>query len=879
MKKQFILGIFAAVSLLFAASCTPEEPCATNGGVRITLNKPRAATETTSDGTKNTILAYTVYDKGGVAIAELSGVNNNAFNGTLSETVDMKLVKGQEYTIVFWAQNGACTAYNYSDLKNITIDYDKLAGNSEDNDAFFGAITVVVSNQSGQLNETVTLRRPFAQLNFAVTETEYATVLAAQAQVTESKVEVKELATGFNAMTGAITGTAIKNFAFDFSAIPTEGFSLTDATGTETAYKRLSMNYLLVNDGSTQGDAGALTDVKFTLKTNHNDIVIESTSTPLQRNYRTNVLGSLLNPAQFTVIVDPIYADTINMEPTENPADEPTLKERIEAGGKLSIDEPVAALDFSEFTLSQPVHLCLNAPVGEIKLGGNNGGAADAPAVTIEVTSGVAYPTFLFNENAYNVTLKGVAGSSKKMSTPLLLNNAKNITIDGIAFSYKPTADNQYTIEAINTDVENLTIQNCVADDLGQSFAKIDGHNIKNVTIKHNTLTCLDGSRASVIQREQDPLYIRYASNVWIEGNTITNSCDHHAIYVSDCTSDVTITNNTVNNAYEDAIKVDRSTKVYITNNTLDATNNGIRFDNLNADATYVVTGNTVSTLSSSCYALNLKKGSVSVHLTAKENKVGTRGIKQYVYVNPTITLSGDYEAPFLIADGVSVAIDGAYALSNVNGMLWFAKQVNSKGNTFVGQTLKLTADLDLKNQDWEPIGQTKATEFKGVFDGQKHTIYNLHIDSEAETGGEYSSGLFGWIESHDSEGITIKNLNIVGATVKGHHNVAAIAGYLIGTIENCHVTDAEIVCTHANDNACGDKAGVIAGIAAETNALITGCSAKNSTVKAGRDAGQIVGACIVGKVENCSADNVTVSATAGCTHKNIREDLIGRTE
>ena len=64
--------------------------------------------------------------------------------------------------------------------------------------------------------------------------------------------------------------------------------------------------------------------------------------------------------------------------------------------------------------------------------------------------------------------------------------------------------------------------------------------------------------------------------------------------------------------------------------------------------------------------------------------------------------------------------------------------------------------------------------------------------------------------------------------------------------------------------------------------ALIKGCIAKNSTVKAGRDAGQIVGACIVGKVENCSAENVTVTAMDDCNHSNAGGNiggLIGRTK
>ncbi len=219
--------------------------------------------------------------------------------------------------------------------------------------------------------------------------------------------------------------------------------------------------------------------------------------------------------------------------------------------------------------------------------------------------------------------------------------------------------------------------------------------------------------------------------------------------------------------------------------------------------------------------------------------------------------------------------------ISTAEQLAAFAASVNKDNKNYAGYTVKLAADIDLMNGVWAPIGQTGATQFLGTFDGNGHTIKNLNIDSSAQTGGTYSSGLFGWIERHGEDAdylMAVKNLTIDNATVKGNHNVAVIAGYLIGTINNCHVKNADVVCKHANDDACGDKAGVIAGIAAEAKALIKDCTAADSTVTAGRDAGQIVGACIVGKVENCKATNVTVSATGDCTGKNISNAIIGRT-
>ena len=203
-----------------------------------------------------------------------------------------------------------------------------------------------------------------------------------------------------------------------------------------------------------------------------------------------------------------------------------------------------------------------------------------------------------------------------------------------------------------------------------------------------------------------------------------------------------------------------------------------------------------------------------------------------------------------------------------------FANDVNVNGNNYSGKIVILAADIDLQNKPWTPIGQTVHPEFRGTFDGQNHTIKNLNVDNTAYTDEHTSSGLFGWAES----GVTIKNLKVDCATVKGNHNVAVIVGYTYsGKISNCHVTNATIVCTHENSDACGDKCGLIAGYAGDESRF-SGCTASDSTVTAGRDGGQLIGAGYNVSVSNCSASNVNVAAGGDCPEqKNINNALIGR--
>lgn len=216
------------------------------------------------------------------------------------------------------------------------------------------------------------------------------------------------------------------------------------------------------------------------------------------------------------------------------------------------------------------------------------------------------------------------------------------------------------------------------------------------------------------------------------------------------------------------------------------------------------------------------------------------------------------------------------YYLNSVADLVAFAKEVNENGNSFSGKTVLLTGDMDLTDIDWEPIGQTGTAQFQGTFDGRNHTISNMTVDSSAETGEYYASGLFGWINT-----AVIKNIKFENASVEGHHYVGVVAGYAeaINTcvISNCHVSNSEVIGTHANENACGDDVGMIVGFAANAVTKIQNCSASNSQVTGSRDAGQIAGTALSASIINCTATNVTVAATGDCTGTNVNNALIGR--
>lgn len=148
---------------------------------------------------------------------------------------------------------------------------------------------------------------------------------------------------------------------------------------------------------------------------------------------------------------------------------------------------------------------------------------------------------------------------------------------------------------------------------------------------------------------------------------------------------------------------------------------------------------------------------------------------------------TGTESDPYQIADGAQLA----YLASEVN-----------KGQTYENSYFVLTADIDLANHDWTPIGnsfsdalfgRTDYRLFAGNLDGKGHTIFNISIGTESTPLESDVFGLFG------ATGGKLSNLNLDDITIYGTaKNVSgyiiglagALAGSASGPIENCHVAN-----------------------------------------------------------------------------------------
>ena len=304
MKKQLCkLAIFAL--LLSTASCADEQFAGdlTGGETTVTFNAQLPAglqTRTAGDGMTATTLSYAVYEQGKPVITSEDEVN--FVNG--QATLSLRLAKGKTYDFLFWADSygkndAEKNPYTVNfDTQTLTVNYDNALSNDEARDAFFGTANVTVK---GAVSQNITLKRPFAQLNIGTNDMAEAKASGLNTEALRSSVRVSGIFKSMNLMSGEVFNS-VEDVTFGLNAIPEETFTADGRT-----FNYLALNYLLVS-----GEKG-LVNCKFSYTdgatTDTKTMTIDNV--PVQRNYRTNIFGSLLTGSvDFDITIDPDFDDT-----------------------------------------------------------------------------------------------------------------------------------------------------------------------------------------------------------------------------------------------------------------------------------------------------------------------------------------------------------------------------------------------------------------------------------------------------------------------------------------------------------------------------------------------------------------------------------------
>lgn len=140
------------------------------------------------------------------------------------------------------------------------------------------------------------------------------------------------------------------------------------------------------------------------------------------------------------------------------------------------------------------------------------------------------------------------------------------------------------------------------------------------------------------------------------------------------------------------------------------------------------------------------------------------------------------------------------YVISSVDELKAFRDDVNG-GNAYAGKYVKLTADVDLQCKQFEPIGNTSAKAFKGIFDGGSHTVKNFYLKKGVSV--ETAAGFFGYVTNGQVKNINFDNLYIyfysnAGTAATSNKAAGAIqviyGGGVAGYADNSQISGISVI-------------------------------------------------------------------------------------
>lgn len=401
MKRLFLFLAVAGLMATTACSRDEMESAGMNGDGVVTFSArlpEQLQTRSMGDGQTARKLTYAVYAAGEqtpLLTSESEGAPAVEFTD-LKAQLTLRLTTGKSYDVLFWAD-----AYGQKDESNpykvdyqaqtVTVDYAAAESNDESRDAFFGSVTGM--KVTGAMSQDVTLVRPFAQVNVGTDDLEEAVAGGLQSAALATSMSATNVPTTLNLLNGTTTGSTSVNFASH--AVPTESLDVSGRT-----YTYLAMNYLLMGaDKTTTNIAFAFTDGATTGNLTFSNV-------PVQRNYRTNIIGSVLTgDVDFDIDIDPGFG-----EPDHNLSQ---LLFAAENGGTVELEE--------DMTLEQEITVAEGKKM-ELNLNGHD----------IVFDSEELYTAFNVNGD---MVINGPGNISYKNGGILIVNKNGSLVINGGDFS------------------------------------------------------------------------------------------------------------------------------------------------------------------------------------------------------------------------------------------------------------------------------------------------------------------------------------------------------------------------------------------------------------------------------------------------------------
>ncbi len=423
--KKLLLHAAVLATMLTSISCSQEEVAGGQAGdesvVTFTAQLPGSPqSKAIGDGMTATTLSYAVYAPGTTTPLITSEDEVTFTNG--QATISLRLASGKSYDLLFWADaygaenSNAPYTVNFN-TQTLTVDYSDAKSNDEARDAFFGNANVTVK---GAVSQNIILKRPFAQLNIGTNDMEEAKA-SLNTEALKSSVKVSGIFSSMNLMTGEVSKSV--DVTFGSNRIPEEKFTVGD-----NEYDYLALNYLLVS-----GEKG-LVNCEFTYTdeaTNDSKTIKTISNVPVQRNYRTNIIGSILTGAvDLNVTIDPAFEDDQNYDMYAE------LLNAAQYGGSVTLREDVTITDEAPIIIDNGKTLTVDLNGNTItRADGDNG---QSGVWAFRVNNG----TLILNDATGTGTLDGGEGLEHSMlwangANAKIIINSGNYTVGG-----NPTGNN-----------------------------------------------------------------------------------------------------------------------------------------------------------------------------------------------------------------------------------------------------------------------------------------------------------------------------------------------------------------------------------------------------------------------------------------------------
>lgn len=431
-KTSFAIALLAAVAMTSCSNDDVMNNAPDNGStVTFTATLPSdLQSRAFGDGTQTKDLHYAIYEagtktlvfasEGGVPQATLVKIDEKNFS------LSADLVKGKAYDFLFWADATGNDFYTFDPAEQtVSINYDRLVANDDTRDAFFQTVKGI--NVTGSASYNVELRRPFAQLNILTDD--IAKVTATGTILGDITVTVSDAYSTLDLFSGEAAG--LKGAAVSFAAPRAEGETV---SVNGKAYDVLSMNYILtgsvIEGGNVQTAQKELFDVTVDINDNNGTKLqtINVSNVPVQRNYRTNIYGSLLtNSLDFNIVVVPDFYDPDLEVFTPATADEFVAALNNPLVKEINVEQDFDLSDFTteELTFSTPKTIIMTND-SKLQLGNKN---------TIVANNGLT----IKGEGTISNTSADNSDLGRGWNKSLIFVNGGDLVIDGVTIENDPT--------------------------------------------------------------------------------------------------------------------------------------------------------------------------------------------------------------------------------------------------------------------------------------------------------------------------------------------------------------------------------------------------------------------------------------------------------